>query len=401
MDRYDAIVVGARAAGSPAAMLLARKGYRVLLVDRATFPSDTISTHLVHAPGMARLAGWGLADRVVATGCPPIDTYRFDLGPFAIVGAPGLPDGQLPAHAPRRLVLDNILVDAAAEAGAEVRERFSVEGLLTEDGVVTGIRGREGAGSPIVERARIVIGADGVDSVVARLVEAERYVHVPAQEALYFAYWSHLSTDGEFQLYGRDRRGFALVPTNDGLTVALVAWPLDEFDANRRDLLGNYLRAFDAEPSLADRVRGARRESRPVGKVMDNFYRRSWGPGWALIGDAAYHKDAVTAQGISDAFRDAEAATAAVDEVFSGRRGWADAFRELEAERDRMTGPMFQLTCQLASMEPATDDTAQLFAAIAASPAASDAFMSMIAGLSPVEAFFDPSRIERVLAASA
>ena len=121
---YDAIVVGARCAGSPTAMLLARKGYRVLLVDRATFPSDTVSTHIVQPLGVAALARWGLLDRLVATGCPPIDTYAFDFGPFTIAGAPGTATAPV-AYCPRRTVLDKLLVDAAAEAGAEVREGFA------------------------------------------------------------------------------------------------------------------------------------------------------------------------------------------------------------------------------------------------------------------------------------
>ena len=139
-NRYDAIVVGARCAGSPTAMLLARKGYRVLVVDRATFPSDTVSTHLLHPPGVAALRRWGLLDRLTATGCPPIHTYAFDFGPFTLSGAPGTDETPV-AYAPRRTVLDKLLVDAAAEAGAEVREGFTVEELLVEDGRVTGIRG--------------------------------------------------------------------------------------------------------------------------------------------------------------------------------------------------------------------------------------------------------------------
>ena len=130
---YDAIVVGARCAGSPTAMLLARKGYKVLVVDKATFPSDTLSTHLVHPPGVAALKRWGLLDKVTATGCPPIDTYKFDLGPVTITGAPGTPEMPV-AYGPRRTVLDKILVDAASEAGAEVREDFTVEEILFEDG---------------------------------------------------------------------------------------------------------------------------------------------------------------------------------------------------------------------------------------------------------------------------
>src|SRR5512134_1549982 len=138
--KYDAIVVGARCAGSPAAMLLARKGRDVLVVDRATFPSDTISTHLIHPPGVAALKRWGLLDRLVATGCPAIDTYVFDFGPITISGAPGTEDAPV-AYAPRRTVLDKLLVDAASEAGAEVREGFTVESVVVEDGRVTGVRG--------------------------------------------------------------------------------------------------------------------------------------------------------------------------------------------------------------------------------------------------------------------
>src|SRR5688500_10958058 len=141
-SQYDAIVIGARCAGSPTAMLLGRKGHKVLVVDRATFPSDTVSTHLIHPPGMAALRRWGLHDRVAATGCPPIDTYSFDLGPLAINGHQGTADDPV-SYGPRRTVLDKLLVDAASEAGAEIREAFTVEEILIEDGKVTGIRGHE------------------------------------------------------------------------------------------------------------------------------------------------------------------------------------------------------------------------------------------------------------------
>jgi 2-polyprenyl-6-methoxyphenol hydroxylase-like FAD-dependent oxidoreductase len=400
MTDYDAIVVGARVAGSPTAMLLARLGYRVLLVDRATFPSDTISTHLIHAPGMAALGRWGLADRVAGTGCPPISTYRLDFGPFAIAGRPRTVAGEV-ALAPRRVVLDQLLLTAAAEAGVEVRESVTVDDLLEEDGIIRGIRGRTTSGLPVEERARVVIGADGVHSTVARRVGAARYHEAPAAAALYLAYWSDLPTGGEFQMFARERRAIAAVPTNDGLTAALVAWPIDEFEANRRDLVGNYLRAFEAEPTFAQRIQEARRVSQPVGAVMHQFYRRSHGPGWVLVGDAGYHKDAVTAQGISDAFRDAETVAGALDEVLGGRRTFDEALSEREDERDRRTGPMYELTTQFASMEPPTDETAQLFAAIAADEQASEDFVSMFAGTLPVEAFFDPARIQGYSAAPA
>src|SRR5918997_3535482 len=144
--RYDAIVVGARCAGAPTAMLLAQKGYRVLVVDRASFPSDTVSTHVIHAPGVAAPPRWGLLRRVVASGSPPIGTYSFDFGPFTIAGTPRPHDGISTAYAPRRTILDNVLVDAAVTAGAEVRERFTVDDVLIEDGVVVGVRGHAPGG---------------------------------------------------------------------------------------------------------------------------------------------------------------------------------------------------------------------------------------------------------------
>jgi len=394
-NTFEAIVVGARAAGAPAAMLLARNGHRVLLVDRATFPSDTMSTHLIHAPGMELLRRWGLADRVVASGCPPVTGYRLDLGPFAIAGTPRGTTAAPHAFAPRRLILDAILVEAAVAAGAELREGAPIVGLVVEDGVVRGVRGRDGAGATFEDRARVVIGADGVHSSVARWVGAPISHQVPALEALYYAYWSGFPTDGEFQLYQRGARGLAMIPTNDGLTAVVVTWPVDEFEANRRDLLGNYLGAFKADHSLAERMRAGRRETRLVGVKMDNFYRRSHGPGWALIGDAGYHKDAVTAQGITDAFRDAELIATALHDAFAGRRRQDDALAAYEHTRDASTRPMFDLTCQLASNDPPSDEEAELLALIANREDATQDFLSVLAGTRPVEAFFDPGNLER------
>jgi 2-polyprenyl-6-methoxyphenol hydroxylase-like FAD-dependent oxidoreductase len=179
-ESYDAIVIGARCGGSPTAMLLARKGYRVLLVDRATFPSDTVSTHFIHAPGMAALERWGLRDTLAASGCPPVRTYSFDFGPFTIAGSPRPSDGVDEAYCPRRPVLDTMLVHAAAEAGAEVREGFTVDEVLIEDGTVIGVRGKAAGGATVTEHAKVVIGADGRNSSVAKAVHPEQYNEKPA-----------------------------------------------------------------------------------------------------------------------------------------------------------------------------------------------------------------------------
>ena len=183
---YDAIVLGARCAGSPTAMLLARRGYRVLLVDRVTFPSDTISTHVVHPMAIAALSRWGLLERLTVTGMPPLDTYAFDFGPFTIEGAPGTKEFPV-AYCPRRTVLDKLLLDAAEEAGAEVREGFVVNEVLVDDGRVIGIRGSGPSGQTVNEHARVVIGADGRNSIVAQTMRAERYNERPPLLAIYYA----------------------------------------------------------------------------------------------------------------------------------------------------------------------------------------------------------------------
>jgi flavin-dependent dehydrogenase len=396
MNDYDVIVVGARVAGAPTAMLLAERGHRVLLVDRATFPSDTVSTHLVHPPGMAALARWGLADAVIASGPPPVTTYRLDLGPLVIAGRPrGLPSATY-AYAPRRTALDAILLDAAVRAGVEVREGVTVDDVLAADGVVQGIRGRARHGS-FTERARVVIGADGVRSTIAAAVGAEVYHEAPTASVLYYAYWSGLPYEGEFDLTTRGRRGFGHISTADGLTVVAVAWPIDEFESNRHDVRGNYLKAFESDPVRFAPLRDARLESKIFGATMPNYYRQSHGPGWALVGDAGYDKDAGTAQGISDAFLDAESLAGALDAALRGDTPFADALDRHQRARDERTRPMFDFTVQFAGFDPPSDEDAALFEAVAADPAASEDFVSVLAGTMPVEAFFDPANLGRLL----
>ena len=394
---YDAIVIGARCAGSPTAMLLARHGHRVLVVDRSTFPSDTISTHLVHPPGVAALQRWGLLDRVVATGCPPIDTYAFDFGPFTLVGAPGTADSPV-AYAPRRTVLDKLLVDAAAEAGAEVRERFTVSDLVIDDERVTGIRGHTKDGSTVTERARVVIGADGLHSVVARAVRPEQYHEKPRLLCGYYTYWSGLPMRGRFEVYNRPGRAFAAWPTNDDLTLVIGGWPFAQFEANKRDIEGNYLATFELAPHFADRIRGATREERFVGTAVPNFLRKPYGPGWALVGDAAYHKDFITAQGIQDAFRDAERCATALHQVFSGARSFEDAMGDYQVTRDGHILPMYEFTTQLATLEPPPPDLQQLLGAVYGNHDAMDGFARVNAGVTSPAEYFADENVERILA---
>ena len=382
---YDAIVVGARCAGSPTAMLLSRKGYRVLMVDRATFPSDTVSTHVVQPLAVAALARWGLLDRLVATGCPPIHTYTYDFGPITIAGAPGTQSSPV-AYCPRRTILDKLLVDAAAEAGAEVREGFTVEDIVIEDGRVAGIKGHSKGGTAVTERATVVIGADGRHSLVAEAVRPEQYNEKPPILAPYYTYWSGLPVDGRFDTYIRPMRGFAIAPTHDGLTLTVGGWPYAEFDANKKDVEGHFLKLFDAVPEIAERVRGATRVAPIAGAPVSNFFRKPYGPGWALVGDAGYNKDPITAQGINDAFRDAEQVVSALDQSFAGARPFDAAMADYQRARDEHSMPMYEFTCQLATLEPPPPEMQQMLGAIQGNQKAMDGFARMNAGtISPME----------------
>ena len=395
-NTYDAIVVGGRCAGAPTAMLLAEQGHRVLLVDRSTFPSDTLSTLVIQPAGVAALKRWGLFDEVASTGCPCIDEYRFDFGPVVISGRPRPVDGNTTAIAPRRTVLDKILVDAAARAGAEVREGFTVHEVMIEDGTVAGIRGHTDGGSEVVERARVVIGADGHNSRVARAVDADRYHEKPVLENAFYSFWRDLPVDA-FTTVIRGDRGFAAIPTNDDLTLLLVGCPFAQAADFRRDVEANYLEAIKREPEWADRLASATRVERFTGGGVPNFYRKPYGHGWVLVGDAGYTKDPVTAQGICNAFVDAERVARALGRFWDGQESFDDVMGRYQAERDAATLPMYEFTTQLATLEPPPPELQELLGAMAGNQAAMDAFVSVNAGTMSPQEFFDPGHLAGLL----
>jgi flavin-dependent dehydrogenase len=344
---------GARCAGSPTAMLLARRGYRVLLVDRATFPSDTISTHYIHIPGVARLKRWGLYERIVSRGCPPIASTTLHLGDAAFQAPrPPLPP-DLPEHAlsPRRTVLDKLLLDAAVESGVEFRDRFPVQELMFEGDRVTGIRGR-GGGSTVEERCQLVIGADGLHSRVARAVQATTYNTHPTLTFGYYTYWSGVRADGaHIYFFPDEMQGVLVFPTNGDKTCVAVGGPIGSFRRFRSDVEGNYLRVLRRVDWLAHQLEGAAYE-RIVGTAdQPNYFRRPYGPGWALVGDAGYHRDFLTGLGITDAFRDAELLVKAVDDAFCGRVPYEEAMADYERRRNEIAEPLYEVTIQMASGE--------------------------------------------------
>jgi 2-polyprenyl-6-methoxyphenol hydroxylase-like FAD-dependent oxidoreductase len=241
-----------------------------------------------------------------------------------------------------------------------------------------------------------VIGADGRNSHVAKAVGAEQYNEKPKLQWSYYTYWSGLPVNG-FEIFVRPDRGWAAMPTNDGLTMLVVGWPFAESMAYKADIEANYLKTLELAPDFADRVRGAHREEGFSGGSVPNFFRKPFGPGWALVGDAGYNKDPITAQGMSDAFRDAELCATALDEVFSGARSYEDAMSGYQQTRDARVLPIYEFTTQLATLEAPPMEMQQLLGAVHGNQDAMDAFVSLTAGtVSPVE-FFDPENIARIM----
>ena len=394
---YDVIVVGARCAGSPTAMLLARLGYRVLLLDRATFPSDAPRCHFIQPPGIARLHRWGLLDAIRASNCPHIPFLRFDIGPFALVSPPA-EEAQTGSYGPRRSVLDTLLIEAAARAGAEVREGVVVQEILIEGDRVTGIRGYGPGRAEVREQARLVVGADGLHSLVARTVEAASYHVRPARTCVYFAYWREVPVEA-CEVYVRERRTFFAFPTNNTLTCIAIECPIEEFHAFRANLEESFRETLALAPDLACRVQRGRREGAFLGSGdLPNFYRKPYGPGWALVGDAGYHKDPYLAQGISDAFRDAELLAEAVDLGLSGRRDLAAALAGYERQRNEETLALYELNYEFASLERPSPQMQRLFCALRDNPTATRRFFAVLGGTLPVREFFAPAHLERVMA---
>jgi 2-polyprenyl-6-methoxyphenol hydroxylase-like FAD-dependent oxidoreductase len=274
---YDAIIVGARCAGSPTAMLLARAGHRVLLVDKATFPSDKLSTHYIQPPGVKLLEEWGLLDAVAATNAPPITRFAVYSGDTLLMQPPM--DGV--AYCPRRYLLDKILVDAAADAGAELREAFRVDEIMMEGETVTGIAGHTRDGAVVREAARFVVGAEGHHSLVADTVRAPKYREREALTGAYYSYFSGVGMTGA-EIYVSDRGGVLAFPTNDDLVCIAAGRGREQFHAYRAAIEETFFWILEGSPSFAAKVRAGKRVERWMGTAdVPNFFRKPWGDGWA------------------------------------------------------------------------------------------------------------------------
>jgi flavin-dependent dehydrogenase len=387
---FDAIVVGARCAGAPTAMLLARAGHRVLLLDKGAFGSDTLSTHLIHQPGVAALARWGLLDAVRATGCPPLDRVSYEVADIRLEGCARGVEGQRAAYAPRRRVLDPVLVEAAVAAGVEYRERCVVTGLLHDtSGRVVGVEGRHD-GRPFRERAHLVVGADGMRSTVADLAKAPFTLEDERLTCAYYAYYTDVPAS--LELYESTGSWVAAVATNDDATLVLAYFPQARFDEIRSDACSAYREQVrTTAPALYERI--ADRE--PVERLRGtgdqrNFFRQAAGPGWALVGDSGHHKDSITARGITDAFQQAESLAKHAGPRLGGDPAALDTALDAYAEeRDAALTPGYDATLGVARLEP-HEQRLSLLRAVRQDPELTSIYFDTVAGIGTASALYTP-----------
>lgn len=380
---YDAIVVGARCAGAPAAMLLARAGHRVLLVDRAAFPSDKLSTLYIQQPGVKLLRDWGLLAAVTATGCPPLDHVVYRLGEVEVAGCADPYEGITAAYAPRRHLLDAILVDAAISAGVEFRPKAAVEGVLVDDGRVVGVTID---GTDV--RARLVIGADGMRSTVAGLVDAKVITEHPPLTCAFYTFWRGPRT--HFELYEGPTGWVSAVPTNDAVLISAY-YPQERFDEVRKRSREAYLENVrDNAPQLYAKLAGAEQVERLYATGdQRNFFREAAGPGWALIGDAGHHKDSLTARGIGDAFLQASLLATQVSGVLADPAELDVSLKRFAEERDQALMESYQATLLVAQAN-ARERRKALLRAVGTSPELTRRYFNTVVGVRPVSELYTP-----------
>ena len=344
---YDVIVVGARAAGAATAMLLARRGLRTLVLDQSELGSDTLSTHALMRGGVLQLSRWGLLDEIVAADTPAVRRTTFMYGEQRILITIKPAHGVDALYAPRRTLLDPTLVRAAIDAGAEVHHRTPVTALVERNGRVAGVKAMTSDSRLVEINAPLVIGADGIRSTIAHQVDAPTTRTAQHVGSLTYGYWSNLGTDG-YEWMFNPQACAGVIPTNDGRAAVFAHGPAERIGRGGVELIEQIV--TDGAPELGERLRAA---TPPTGTRTwhghHGFIRRSSGPGWALVGDAGYFKDPITAHGLTDALRDAELLARAVVDGFGRESTLDDALRQYEDTRDRLSIALFDVTDRITS----------------------------------------------------
>ncbi|MFF2363718.1 MULTISPECIES: NAD(P)/FAD-dependent oxidoreductase [unclassified Streptomyces] len=384
---YDVIVIGARCAGSPTAMLFAQQGYRVLLLEKARFPQDTLSSHYIHMQGVALLNRWGLLDKVRDTGCRPITHESYE-GPGVRIDGFSLPiDGLTTTYAPRRYALDPVLAQGAVAAGVEFRESCAVNDLLFEDDRVVGVRYTTPGGAEATDRARLVVGADGMRSLVARKVGAPKVIEHARATCVYYSYWSGVPSS--FELYERPGRWVAAIPTNDDLKLIMTYFPQDDYNEVRKAVEPAYLEAVrTTAPDLYERMSAGERVEQMYGTGhQENFFRKAYGPGWVLVGDAVTHKDSITARGITEAFVQAQSLTDRIGEALHDDAALKRALRRYENELGDEALSQYQGALNVAELKP--EGRTEMLRKLVGHQEHIDRYFSTLSGACSIDDFYN------------
>jgi flavin-dependent dehydrogenase len=380
---YEVLIVGGRAAGSSLALLLARQGHRVLVVDRDTFPSDTLSTHFMNPMAVGLLTAFGVLADVEAAGFRRVTRNRTWIDDCSFEGPAG--PGASFSLAPRRNVLDSVLIDHAVGAGAEFEQRTRAESLLEEDGRVVGAVLQRTGGERREVRAGVVVGADGRQSPVAHWVGAEKYLEVPGLRPGYYGYYHGVEPLAEPTLemwFGGDQIGFLFPMRPDEDCLALEIQP-EEFESFRRNPQQALEERFRALPGMARRMRGAELEGRIQGtRGIDNFFRKPYGPGWALTGDAGYCKDPSTGTGLGDALGQSQMLADSLDAWFGGA-DWEETMSAFQRRRDAAMLPTYQATLAHTRLRDQSPEDVAWIKAVLVSPGLTRAFAHAMPALMP------------------
>jgi 2-polyprenyl-6-methoxyphenol hydroxylase-like FAD-dependent oxidoreductase len=418
-DHYDVIIVGGRIAGLASAAHLASQGARVLVLERATLPAPTVSCPIFYGNSMAMLERIGALDAVHAIRAPKIRLYGTEAPALGLQLTARLPasSGHDYAYSIRRDLLDSAVQGVvAAMPGVQLCHNFDVRGLIWGGDQVVGVRGRVGGGPEQSLFAQLVVGADGKRSLVARDTQAAVYERIPAQTCIFYAYYADFAQLDEpsAMIYASDdgRGGVLVFDADSGLTVVSVGIPVDQFDAARKDAEDTLERVWRAIPPLAARGKRARRVTSVMGQgPQDSYYRQSYGPGWALVGDAGHYIDPVTGQGINYALRSAELLSRAWA-LRTRRAGLLGALADYQQRRDAETRPMFDLVAFGARAQSgafadlpfgsilgglAVQFNRRMLRAIADDPALSSRYVGIFNGATPISDFYSPTNLTTLL----
>lgn len=396
---YDAVIVGARCAGASLAMLLARRGLNVLMLDGSSFPSDKVtSTHFIWQSGVACMKRWGLIEKLEATNCPSHDYYVLDMGGLELRGGVKTKAGDVTtSYAPRRHAIDNLLINEARAAGVEFLDECKVLELIKDGDRVTGLRYRNKQGETVDVHSKVVVGADGINSTIADLAGAETYNFHEKSQHIFFSYFKNADFPG-VEFYSRPgRMGFAW-PTNDGEIVAGFCCRGEDAEKMTSDVVGSYWDELNTmSPDFCARLKAADQTARVRTGGTPSYMRTAGGPGWALTGDAGMNMDPVTASGISNAFIQSEMLCEAI--VDGLKDGTLDEdIANFGTERDARFAQYFGFTVDLAKLDPETpDEIVQLFMAMASQKKEAEAYFGVFAQTVPVEEFFHPDNMARII----